>query len=965
MRASSLATLVCALAATAAAGCSATSKPPHGPDAGGQVTGPLGSRPDLPVDGQIVVKNLHGPVDIVRDTYGRPHVYATNIEDAMRVEGWLVAKDRMLQLEYFRRVSEGRLAELLGDLDPSTIDFDIVFRTIGLARIAKAQYDALPAGETKAALDAYADGITQVFRMIRSSEVSPPNVQMGFPRAAFTDWSAIDSLAVARLQAYLLSFTGDSELRVQAFFSAARSTFAATSSDPALQKRAGIERDLSRFAPIDPATTTTGYPTPSSPTRHAGAARRAAPRSAAIARRAPDVSSAQGYLATTARFRQMLNPEGFGSNGWAIAGSRSKTGHAMIASDPHLPLNAPAIFWPVSIDVTAPSGTGGRNLKVGGIGFPGIPGIILGHNEHIGWGATVASYDVSDVYFETLTPDRSSVMWKGNPVALQTIDEVIQIKGKEPYTYHVKVVPHHGPILPSITPTHTVAPPDPAAGVFSTRWTGLEPTTEIDAILGLLHATSVDEARTALDAYGAGAQNWIIGDTSGNILWTSHANVPIRDRNAFTWNAETYTGTLPCLALPGDGSAEWKGYLASSLMPGAKNPQAGYLASANNDPIGDTLDNDPSNGKLPDGTPMYLACAWDIGLREGRIRSLIDAHPDPFSTADLQSIQADARSALGAAFTPALLDAIGRAEAERTGPGTHPDLTTVVHDPAYNPATIATLRALLDSWGKDADYQAAAGVDLDTNKPKDPTGPDAAEVKASQATLVFNAWLVRFQARVLDDELAKIGQTGLDRGTRIRTLHRMMTADPTTLATYDPATHDSALWDDLGTPAIESRHDRMVRALLDALDGLRKLAGPDIATYRWGAQHTIRFNALIPLWGTLSIPPVNDSSFPAGFPRHGDSFGIDLSDYPFPLLGQDLGFSYTGGEGPVQRFVVDLDPSGPRAFNALPGGNVWDPGSRHFRDEAEMWRKNQAHPVPFLLSDVIAAKESRMVASSP
>src|SRR5882672_3392650 len=202
MRASSLATLVCALAATAAAGCSSNKKPPLGPDAGGKVTGPLGSRPDLPVDGQIVVKNLHGPVDVVRDTYGRPHIYATNIEDAMRVEGWLVAKDRMLQLEYFRRISEGRLAEVLADLDPATIDADIAFRTIGLARIAKAQYDALPAGETKAALDAYADGITQVFRMIRSTDVAPPNALIGFPRAAFTDWSAIDSLAVARLQAY-------------------------------------------------------------------------------------------------------------------------------------------------------------------------------------------------------------------------------------------------------------------------------------------------------------------------------------------------------------------------------------------------------------------------------------------------------------------------------------------------------------------------------------------------------------------------------------------------------------------------------------------------------------------------------------------------------------------------------------------------------------------------------------------
>src|SRR5262249_34367470 len=156
---------VLAVAVAVTAGCSSDkmSPPPPVPDSGTpEVTGPLGTRPDLPVDARITIDHLHGPVDVVRDKFGRPHIYATSMEDAMRVEGWLVAKDRTLQLEYFRRTAEGRLAEVLGDLDPGTIDIDIVFRTIGLARVARAQYDALT-GETRALLDAYADGITQVF----------------------------------------------------------------------------------------------------------------------------------------------------------------------------------------------------------------------------------------------------------------------------------------------------------------------------------------------------------------------------------------------------------------------------------------------------------------------------------------------------------------------------------------------------------------------------------------------------------------------------------------------------------------------------------------------------------------------------------------------------------------------------------------------------------------------------------
>jgi penicillin amidase len=600
------------------------------------------------------------------------------------------------------------------------------------------------------------------------------------------------------------------------------------------------------------------------------------------------------------------------------------------------------------------------NLKVAGVAFPGIPGIILGHNEHIAWGATVAGYDVSDAYAETLTPDGASVMWKGKPVALETIDEEIKLQSGSSLIYHVKVVPHHGPIQPNITAMHTVLDPSPATGAISIRWTGLEPTTEISAVVNLMRAKDVDEAQKAIDDFGVGAQNWMLGDTSGNILWTSHANVPVRDPNAFAWSSQTYLGNLPCFVLPGDGSAEWTGYLPGGQVPWEKNPKAGFLSTANNDPIGNTLDNDPSNDKLPDGKPMYLAARFDIGFREGRIQKRIKDHTEPFTTDDLQIIQADARSAMGAALTPALLDAIDRAEEERKAPGTHPELTAVVADPLYKSATILTVRGLLDAWGKEADYEAAAGIDLDTNQPKDAAGKDAVEVKAAQATLLFNAWLVRVLGRTFGDELVKMN-VGLGREDKARAFLRLLKSEPAQLATFDPATGDSALWDDLDTPAVESRRERMVRALLDALTTLEQSVGPDIATYRWGSQHTVTFIALISAFGSLSIPPVGDEVFPSGFPRHGDSFSVDSSDFGFVGLSKMPDFSYV--HGPSQRFVIDMDPSGPKAFNALPGGVIWDATSPHFRDEAEFWRRNQAHPVPFLLADVVAAKESRTVAT--
>ena len=155
----------------------------------------------------------------------------------------------------------------------------------------------------------------------------------------------------------------------------------------------------------------------------------------------------------------------------------------------------------------------------------------------------------------------------------------------------------------------------------------------------------------------------------------------------------------------------------------------------------------------------------------------------------------------------------------------------------------------------------------------------------------------------------------------------------------------------------------MIRALIDAWSTLETLAGPDPATYRWGAHHKITFTAILPFLLNLSIPSWGDMTFAGGFPRSGDSFSVDASDFSYPKLTSAPNFTYN--HGPSQRFVADLDPAGLKAQNALPGGAVWDVNSPHFRDEAEFWRKNQAHPVPFALKEVIAEKGQRTVAAAP
>ena len=925
--------------------------------------GPLGQRDDLPVDQELQLDNLAGPVDVVRDKYGRPHIYATSIADAVRVEGYLVARDRTLQLEVLRRLSEGRMAEMLGLADETLIDTDISFRHIGLHRVAKKQYAALPEGEVKTALDAFSDGVTQAYQQLKSGKIKLPDGIIGITPDFFTDWHGDDTLAIGRLQTYLLSYDGDGDVSNTGVLDAARLTYRADAADPLDVKRAGIERDLLRFAPATNATTTDAYPAQglksykpgqkgSSP---APGQKGSKMSKAVLAQRVVREAAVKRYLDAVKKVRDLLADEGFGSNNWGVMPSKSATGHTLIASDPHLNLTAPSIFYPVSMSVKSDA----ESLEVGGVAFPGIPGIILGHNANVAWGATVAGYDVSDAYEEQLSADGKSVKLDGQDVAIEVIEEPIVVQGKDqPLVYKVQYVPHHGPILPVIGPDHQVLDPDPATGAISIKWTGLEATDEVAAVFSLLHAKDVDEAYASLQQFGVGAQNWMIGDTSGNVLWTSHARVPTRDPKAFTWDAATYDGTIPCFVLPGDGTAEWTGFLADGLVPWVKNPEKGYVSTANNDPIGDTLDNDPTNDALPDGTPMYLASAFDIGFREERIQKRLEEKAS-LSLEDMAAIQADHHSPMGERATPALLAAIEHAEAERKTPGSHPDLTAIVGDAAYDATRVQAAHDMIVAWTQ-ADFDAASGVDPDTNKP---LAADSAESKAAQSALLFNVWLVRALRRTLGDELLHMGYSSIGRENEAKGFLRLLEADPAQLATFDAATGDSAIWDDLGTPAVvESRDERLVRALLDAFAWIDSQG--KIEDLRWGAYHTIRFGAIVPIYGDLSIPKTSDKTFPNGYPRPGDSFGVDNSDFTFNVgLGDDPRFNYN--HGPSQRFVIDLDPAGVKAYNALPGGAIWDNASPHFDDEAQMWRKNENHLVPFALEDVIAAKESRWVLASP
>lgn len=932
------------------------------PDSGDD-KGVFGER--VPVTDTRGIDGLLAPVNAVRDKHGWVHIYARNLTDVMRVEGYMMASDRAYQLEIARRLATGRLAELFGEADPGQIDDDITMRTIGLHRAAKATYDALdPNSEAKQILDAFADGVTQWNRAFREGKVKPPQELAGMPASAFSDWTPADSLAMARLQTWSLSYDADDDISRSEKVEKTRGVFHAAAADPLAAKRAGILVDVFRFDPIDPATPQVGFPDdplPKDLLRGPGPEASLpglgkTPVSAEKSLKTPLVPAALTHAAapfvrSVQRVRDFLGgDEFFGSNNWAVSGSKTQSGNAIVANDPHLGLSSPMVFWPTHLYVGSETQA---ELEVIGAAFPGIPGVVLGANRTLAWGATTSAYDVTDVWKEKVSSDAGGVMFKGQKVAFEKLSETIQIAGGQSYTFDVLIVPHHGPVVPEID-QHKVKAVAADQNVLAVRWTGHAPSGEAEAVFGLSRAKNVDEARLALQPFKTGGQNWMFADSNGDIFVFSKADLPYRDKKAFTWDKATFSGTMPCFVLDGEkGEHEWTGsFLEEQYVPKLKSPAAGFIATANTDQIGSTVDNDPTNETLPNGKPFYIGCDFAEGLRLGRIHERINPKLGSMTVDEMASIQADHKSALGSRMSKHFVAALEAAEAEKATPGTHKDLATVVADPRYAAANVADILDTLKKWETESNFEAASGVNADDET----LSTDAKEALAAKATLIFNAWMVRAIGRALDDEMTAAGVGNLGTANMVKGFWRMLDQDPSKLATFDATSGESALWDDMSTTGVvESKNDRLVTALLDAIDSIVAIPafGTDRNNWRWGAAHRVKFKSLNPVW-FVDIPAFQDPLFKQGFPRPGDQWSVDACNFGV-VKSPSAALDFNYGSGPVQRFVTEVTKSGPKIKNAFPGGTVLGKDSPFFRNEAELWRKNQNHDVPFEMDEVQAA----------
>jgi penicillin amidase len=891
-----------------------------------------------PVD----VPGLEGAARVDRDGNGIAHLRAGSRHDLFFLQGWVHAQDRLFQMDTRRRQADGTLAELLG---PAALPTDVQLRTIGLHRAAARSLPALSA-DARAVLAAYADGVNA---WVAGNPLPPEYGALSLTR--FRPWTPLDSVAVGKLQSFGLSFDLDIDLTT-ALLGYQRAGQAGGFDGTAL-----FFQDLWRSEPFTHASTVPDASRATAQaTQAAGAAAAAAeaagPRLAAAGR------LAERYAATAAKvplLRQALSHDRAqtGSNQWAVSGRVAAGGHPLLANDPHLGLDAPSTFYPVHLQA-------GETDAVGS-GFAGTPGVIVGNNRFISWGATVNPMDVTDTYAEQLRPDPTSpsglsTVYQGQLEHVIPIPETFRQNNPGSGTAdNLTVVPAGGAIPPAtlIVPRRNNGPIiqlDQAAGTaLSVQYTGFSATRELDTFLIWDDARNLADFRRGLELFDVGGQNWAYADVEGNIAYFTSAELPLRE----DLQAGTVNGLPPYFIRNGTGGNEWLPVtnpqpgqaipyeiLPYDEMPQVVNPPAGFFVNANNDPAGVTLDNDPLNQTRPGGGIWYLNNGY-AGIRAGRITDLLRAElagDGKVSFADMQRIQADTALVDAQYFVPHLVKALARGALD-----SNPTLRGLARNRA-----VAEAVGRLALWNRRTPTGIVEGYDAsDTDGRRQP--PTRLEQANSAAATIYAVWRSQVIQGAIDARLAPYGVAGPDG-------ERSLTALKHLLDTFGQ-THGvgASGIDFFAVDGVADAADRRDITLLRAVQAaLAKLSGPDFQAafggstdqddYRWGRLHRVTLDH--PLGGPFNIPPAFGAFPPplAGLPGIPTDGGFETVDAATHNARADAANEFGFGGGPANRYVSELrGPGDVDAESSLPGGASGVPGSPFSINLLPDWLTNDTY----------------------
>jgi penicillin amidase len=528
------------------------------------------------LDGRVTVPGLSAKVRVVRNERGVPTIEAATLDDLFFAQGYVTAQDRLWQMDVMRRAAAGELSEIVGE---STLDLDREQRILGLRGAAETSLK-MTAARDRAFLEAYARGVNAFLESHRGRLPLEFRLMKYQPRP----WTATDSLLVgARMVEDLNHYSYERALTREKILAKL---------GPELTADLYVNSSWRDRPPTDIRRGMEEGPGATGNSEEDEEDEDIEPEGNATHITSLEFPSPALEELETATFRP-------GSNDWVISGAHTTTGKPLLSNDMHLDHQMPNLWFEAHLK----SGS----FDVVGVTLPGVPFVIVGHNQRIGWGFTNVGPTVEDDFIEEFNAQGQYKTPKGWMDA-QHRQEVIHVLGKPDVTLDV-VTTRHGPIITRLIPGETRQ--------IALRWTlydgmGL-------AFFDVNSAQNWEQFRKAFSAFAAPGQNVVYADVDGHIGYQATGRVPIRAAG---------DGSLPVSS--SDDAHEWKGYIPFDEMPRAYDPPTGIIATA--------------NGRIaPNGYKYSISAEWDAPWRTDRIYRVLESGKK-FGPGDMFALQMDVSS---------------------------------------------------------------------------------------------------------------------------------------------------------------------------------------------------------------------------------------------------------------------------------------------------------------------------------
>ncbi|MEY9872220.1 penicillin amidase [Streptacidiphilus sp. MAP12-33] len=893
--------------------------------------------------GSIHLQGLSGPVDVVRDDKGIPQVYASSAQDLFMAQGYVQAQDRFWQMDVNRHITSGTLASMFGS---GQVQTDAFIRTMNWRGVAQAEWDHQLSATTKAYLQAYSDGVNAWLKdhpggAGASLEYALLGTVYGGYKPA--QWTPVDSISWLKAMAWDLSGNMQQEID-RSLLAGSLSTqqiadlypsYPESTNGTIIARTGKVAKD-GTYVPGDGVKTSaispgTGAKATSTGSGNGSATVPAAYRTVGGKPAAEGAQQAAQALADNISVLPTMlgrpGAAGIGSNSWVVDGSHTTTGKPLLANDPHLAPGIPSIWYQMGLHCNTVSAQ--CPFDVTGFTFPGMPGVIIGHNQNIAWGFTNLGADVQDLYLEQVNSDGTYLL-DGKNVAFNTRQETIKVAGGSDQTVTVRTTHDGMPIISdhstqeqsvgASAPVDGSAPPRGGGYAIALKWTALIPNKTMDAVFALDKASNFAEFRGAARDFSVPAQNLIYADTQGNIGYQMPGDIPIRP----TVNGTASDGTYP---QPGwDSHYMWqKNFVPFPSLPWEENPSSGYIVTANQAAV------DSAN------YPYLITKDWDYGTRAKQITTLIQgklAGGGKISPEDMASIQLDDTSVFAKTLVPYLLN-------------------IPINEPYYKQA-----QDLLRGWNYEQDSGSAA----------------AAYYNAVWSNLLHLAFDEKFPAEVrsttdcimvIPADKAGIPQDDVNgKAQRVRTcgLRDDATAQPdgsdqwtTVVGKLLPHATDAWWnWTDDNGNQVQGRDSLLKEAMIDARKQLTSLMGKDISGWSWGRIHTLELQER-----TLGT---DNSSIASGavhwllnrgpYKLNGGSAAVDAASW-------NAANGFTVDEAPSMRMVVDLSDFDSSHWINIGGasGHAFD---QHYDDQMQMWVDGELLTWPFSQQAVNATAKDKL-----